>query len=43
LGVAWRPADIKNNAMDDLHNIADYVRRNMKKRYNNVIEGEDEE
>lgn len=43
LGVAWRPADTINNAMDDLHSIADYIRRNMKKRYNNVIEGEDEE
>lgn len=43
LGTAWRMADNKNDANDDLADIANYVRLNMKKRYNNIIEGEDEE
>lgn len=43
LGTAWRPADQKNNASDDLADIVTFVRRNMKKRYNNIAEGEDEE
>ena len=42
LGVAWRPADTKNDAADDLHDIATFVRQNMKKRYNNIVEGEEE-
>ena len=36
-------ADNRNDANDDLADIANYVRLNMKNRYNNVIEGEDEE
>lgn len=43
LGTAWRMADNRNDANDDLADIANYVRLNMKKRYNNVIEGEGEE
>lgn len=42
LGTAWRPADQKNDASDDLSDIATFVRQNMKKRYNNISEGEDE-
>lgn len=43
LGTAWRPADQKNDASDDLADIATFVRQNMKKRYNNIAEGEEEE
>lgn len=43
LGTAWRPADQKNNASDDLADIATFIRQNMKKKYNNIAEGEDEE
>lgn len=42
LGTAWRPADQKNDASDDLADIATFVRQNMKKRYNNIAEGEEE-
>jgi hypothetical protein len=42
LGTAWRPADTKNDATDDLHDIATFIRQNMKKRYNNIVEGEEE-
>lgn len=42
LGTAWRPADQKNDASDDLADIATFVRENMKKRYNNIAEGEEE-
>lgn len=42
LGTAWRPADQKNDATDDLADIATFVRQNMKKRYNNIAEGEEE-
>ena len=43
LGTAWRMADTKNDAADELANIATYIRQNMKKKYNNILEGEDEE
>ena len=42
LGIAWRPADTTNDAADSLGDIATYVRQNMKKRYNNTIEGNEE-
>lgn len=44
LGIAYRPADQKNDAADSLSDIATFVRQNMKKKYNNAVEGtEDEE
>jgi hypothetical protein len=43
LGTAWRMSDNTNDANDDLAEIATFVRQNMKKRYNNVVEGEEEE
>lgn len=41
LGMAYRPADPKNNALDDLADIATYVRQNMKNRYQKAIEGDE--
>lgn len=41
LGMAYRPADLKNNALDDLADIATYVRRNMKSQYAKQLEGEE--
>ena len=43
LGTAWRPADKTNDGDDSLSDIATFVRQNMKKRYNNIAEGEEEE
>lgn len=43
LGVSWRVADQSNNANDDLADIATFVRQNMKKRYNNIVTGEEDE
>ena len=42
LGVAWRPGDKTNDGDDSLSDIATFVRQNMKKKYNNIVEGEDE-
>lgn len=42
LGTAWRPSDKTNDGDDSLSDIAAFVRQNMKKRYNNTIEGEEE-
>lgn len=39
LGTAWRPADQKNDGDDSLSDIAAFVRRAMKKDFNNTIEG----
>jgi hypothetical protein len=39
LGMAYRPSDPHNNAMDDLADIASYVRQNMKKSYRDLVEG----
>ena len=41
LGMAYRPADLKNNALDDLADIVTYVRRNMKSQYAKQLEGEE--
>lgn len=39
LGTAWRPADKTNDGDDSLSDIAAFVRRAMKKDFNNTIEG----
>ena len=39
LGMAWRESDGKNDASDDLADIATYVRQNMKKSYRDLVEG----
>lgn len=38
LGTAWRPADKTNDGDDSLSDIAAFVRRAMKKDFNNTIE-----
>ena len=38
LGMAWRASDGKNNASDDLADIATYVRQNMKKSFRDLVE-----
>lgn len=43
LGTAWRMADTRNNAADELADISNYIRQNMKKKYNNLLEGGEEE
>jgi len=30
IGAAWRPTDSKNNATDDLADLANFVQHNMK-------------
>lgn len=42
LGTAWRPADKTNDGDDSLSDIAAFVKRAMKKDFNNTIEGEEE-
>ena len=39
LGMAWRPSDLKNDAMDSLSDIAAFVRQNLRKNYRDVVEG----
>lgn len=39
LGAAWRPKDDRNNANDDLADLANFVRNYMKKDYNDVTKG----
>lgn len=39
LGMAWRATDGKNDAADNLADIASYIRNNMKKSYRDVTEG----
>lgn len=41
LGTLWRPADQRNNAVDDLADIATFVRQNMKNRYQKQLEGDE--
>ena len=43
LGTAWRMADTRNDAADELADISNYIRQNMKKKYNNLLEGGEEE
>lgn len=43
LGMAWRMSDNKNDAADALADISNYIRQNMKKKYNNLLEGGEEE
>lgn len=41
LGAAYRPKDSINNASDDLANIADFIKRNMKSNIQKQIDGEE--
>lgn len=39
LGAAWRPKDSRNNANDDLADLASFIRSYMKKDVNDIIQG----
>lgn len=41
LGVLYRSSDPKNNAVDDLADIAAFVRQNMKNKYQRQLEGDE--
>lgn len=41
LGVAWRMTDQRNNASDDLADISNFIRQNMKSKYQKELEGEE--
>lgn len=42
IGAAYRPKDIYNNALDDISDLATFIRRNAKSQLNKQIEGDDE-
>ena len=42
IGAAYRPRDIYNNALDDISDLATFIRRNDKSQLNKQIEGSDE-
>lgn len=41
IGAAYRPKDIYNNALDDLSDLASFIRRNVKSQLNKQIEGDE--
>lgn len=42
IGAAYRPKDVYNNALDDISDLATFIRRNVKSQLNKQIEGSDE-
>lgn len=41
IGAAYRPKDVYNNALDDLSDLASFIRRNTKSQLNKQIEGDE--
>ena len=42
IGATYRPKDIYNNALDDISDLATFIRKNVKSKLNKQIEGDDE-